>query len=401
MPAPSRPVLIVGGGIGGIATALCLRRHGIAFQLLEQAPAFGEIGAGIQLSANAMRLLGRLGLADAVLAIGVRPKGLEVRGWQDGGRILWTPLADIAERKFGAPYVHAHRAEVLDAMVRALGTADVRFGARVQRFAAQEDRVEAILEGGERIAGAVLIGVDGIHSVVRDQLFGDGRPRYSGNVAWRGTLPAARVAHLRLDVQSSAWWGPQRSVVHYFISGGRTLNWIGIGRAPESGRESWSATGAVADALAEYEGWHPVIREMIAATERLNRMPLYDRDALPSWTEGRVTLLGDAAHAMLPFHAQGAAQSIEDAWVLAGCLAQAGHDPAAALRRYEAIRRPRANWVQAFSRQAEELFHMADAGAVARRDRRLAENQRLYPDGFPDGQIRLYGYDAEEALQAR
>jgi salicylate hydroxylase len=394
------PIVIAGGGIGGIATALCLRRAGLPFVLLEQAAAFGEIGAGIQLSANAMRLLGRLGLAEPVLAIGVRPTGLDVRSWQTGARILWTPLGETAERKFGAPYVHAHRADLLDLMVRALGTDNVRFGTRVRAVEQDDHGVRVLLEGGGSIAGRALIGVDGIHSVIRRQLFGDGRPRYSGNVAWRGTLPASRIAHLGLEPMSSAWWGPQRSIVHYFISAGRTMNWIGIGRAPESGRESWTESGAVADALAEFEGWHPQVREMISATERLNRMPLYDREKLPSWTLGRVTLLGDAAHAMLPFHAQGAAQSIEDAWVLAACLHAQPADPSAALQRYEALRKPRADWVQAFSRQAEELFHMSDPAAVTRRDARLAENQRRYPDGFPEGQVRLYAYDPAEALQA-
>jgi salicylate hydroxylase len=394
------PIIIAGGGIGGIATALCLRSAGLPYVLLEQAAAFGEIGAGIQLSANAMRLLGRLSLAEQVLAIGVRPSGLDVRSWQTGTRILWTPLGETAERKFGAPYVHVHRADLLGLMVRALRTGDVRFGTRVRAVEQDDDGVRVLLEGGGSVAGTALIGVDGIHSVIRRQLFGDGRPRYSGNVAWRGTLPASRIAHFGLEPMSSAWWGPQRSIVHYFISAGRTMNWIGIGRAPESGRESWTETGTVADALAEFAGWHPQVREMIAATERLNRMPLYDREPLPAWTRGRVALLGDAAHAMLPFHAQGAAQSIEDAWVLSACLAARPDDPAAALRRYEAVRKPRADWVQAFSRQAEDLFHMADPAAVARRDARLAENQRRYPDGFPEGQIRLYAYDPDAALQA-
>jgi len=397
---PESPVVIVGGGIGGVSTALCLQRHAIPFLLLEQAPAFGEIGAGIQLSANAMRLLQRLGLGTQILEIGVRPRGLEIRSWHNGERILWTPLGEVADRKFGAPYVHAHRAEVMNVLVRALGTDHVRFATHVLGYEQDRRGVAAILDSGERVQGSVLIGADGIHSAVRNQMFGDGKPRYSGNVAWRGTLPAERIAQLGFEKLSSSWWGPQRSIVHYFISSGRTMNWIGISRAPESGRESWSATGKVADALKEFEGWPASLREMIAATERLNRMAIYDREQLPAWGKGRVALLGDSAHAMLPFHAQGAAQSIEDAWVLAGCLAKGGRNVAAALRSYERIRKPRADWVQAFSRAAEELFHMTDAKAIERRNARLAENQQRYSEGFPEGQIKLYAYDAEEALHA-
>lgn len=399
MAASLRKVLIAGGGIGGVATALCLKRLGVPFLLLEQAAAFGEIGAGIQLSPNVTRLLARLGVGDELARIAVRPEGLEIQSWRSAERILWTPLGAAAEARFGAPYFHAHRADVLDLLVRALGRDQVVFGVRVESFAEDADGVTVTVEGGATHRGDVLIGADGVHSVVRHQLFGDGAARYAGNVAWRGTMPAEAVAHLGVARVSNNWWGPDRSVVRYFISAGRTLNWIGISRSATPTRESWSALGTVEDALAEYAGWNPAILAMIAATTRLYRMALYDRAPLERWTDGRVALTGDAAHAMLPYHAQGAAQSIEDAWVLAGCLADQPGRPAVALARYEAIRRPRANWLQAYSGEAEALFNMADPDAVARRDARLRENMRRYPDGFPEGQIRIYGYDAEDALR--
>jgi salicylate hydroxylase len=218
-------------------------------------------------------------------------------------------------------------------------------------------------------------------------------------VAWRGLVPAERVTALGIPVVSGGWWGPERSVVHYFVSSGRLLNWIGIGRSSGDSRESWSAQGAVDEALAEFAGWHPRITEMIRATSHLLKMALYDRDPLPAWQQGRVALLGDAAHPMLPYHAQGAAQSIEDAYVLAGCLAAGRADPVAALARYVDLRKPRAEWVQKFSRDAEELFHMTDARAIARRDSQLRDNQARYPRGFPPGQEKLYGYDADAALR--
>ena len=393
-----KPVLIVGGGLGGIATALCLRGRGVPFELFEQAEAFREVGAGIQLSANVMRILMKLGLGESLAAIGVMPRGLEVRSWQSGERILWTPLGHEAERHFGAPYYHAHRAQILAVLVGALGSANVHFGSKVARVAHDERGASVTLEDGTTHSGEIVVGADGIHSLVRDQFFGKSTPRFSGNVAWRGTMPAENVADLKLEFLSSNWWGPDRSLVHYFISGGRTHNWIGVGRSQAPSRESWSATGNVEEALGEYAGWHPQVLGVIRATTKLFRMALYDREPLASWHEGRVVLLGDAAHAMLPYHAQGAAQSIEDAYVLAACIAETPSAPVEAIERYERLRKERAEWVQRFSRQAEELFNMSDPAKVARRDSRLRENQRNYASGFPEGQQRIYGYDADAAL---
>jgi salicylate hydroxylase len=395
-----KPILIAGGGIGGIATALCLRARGVPFELFEQAEAFREVGAGIQLSANVMRILVKLGLGAELAKIGVRPKALEVRSWQSGERILWTPLGDAAEQHFGAPYLHAHRAEVLDVLVRALGSENIHLGCKVMKASQDAGGASLALEDGSVHDGEAVVGADGIHSLLREQLFGKGAPRFSGNVAWRGTMPAEAVAGLKLEHQSSNWWGPERSIVHYYISAGRTHNWIGVGRSAAPSRESWSATGSVDEALAEYAGWHPQVLGVIRATTKLFRMALYDREPLATWHAGRVVLLGDAAHAMLPYHAQGAAQSIEDAYVLAGCLADAPGAPVAAIERYERIRKPRGEWVQRFSREAEELFNMSDPAKVSRRDARLRENQRKYPSGFPEGQQKIYGYDADAALAA-
>jgi len=393
-----KPVLIVGGGLGGIATALSLRARGVPFELFEQAEAFREVGAGIQLSANVMRILMKLGLGEPLAAIGVMPRGLEVRSWQSGERILWTPLGYEAERHFGAPYYHAHRAEILEVLVRALGSANVHFASKVARVGHDERGATVTLEDGTTHRGEIVVGADGIHSLVRDQLFGKSTPRFSGTVAWRGTMPAQAVAGLNLEFLSSNWWGPDRSLVHYFISGGRTHNWIGVGRSQAPSRESWSATGNAEEALAEYAGWHPQVLGVIRATTKLFRMALYDREPLASWHEGRVVLLGDSAHAMLPYHAQGAAQSIEDAYVLAACIAETPSAPVEAIERYERLRKERAEWVQRFSRQAEELFNMSDPAKVARRDSRLRENQRNYASGYPEGQQRIYGYDADAAL---
>ena len=392
-------ILIAGGGIGGITAALALRRRGIEAILFEQADAFRQVGAGIQVSANAVRVLRGLDLADALGRVAVYPEARDYRAWDTGERLFWTPLGARAEARFGAPYYHVHRADLLNVLLSGLGDAHCHLNARVTRFEQDADGVAVTLADGRAFAGDVLIGADGIHSTVRAQLFGAEHPRYTGNVAWRGLLPAECVAHLGLERVTGVWIGPNRSIVQYYVASGRTFNWIGISRSAEPGRESWLAEGKIEDALADYAGWHSTIRAVIGATPRVLCQALYDREPLPDWRIGRVALLGDAAHPMLPFYAQGAAQSIEDAAVIAGCLAQAQRDPPAALARYVRLRQPRTAWMQGLSRREEELYQMTDAAAIATRNARMSKNRVPESATFPPEQERLYGYDAEAVLR--
>ncbi len=394
-------ILIAGGGIGGITALLSLRQRGIAAELFEQAAAFSQVGAGLQVSGNATRILRTLGLGDALARVAYYPEGRDYRAWDNGDRLYYTPLGQRAEAHFGAPYYTAHRADLLDVLLGGLGEGrDVRLGARIERFDQDSDGVTITLADGSTATGDVLIGADGIHSTVRGQIFGKELPRYTGNVAWRGLVPAERVAHLDVAKVTGVWMGPNRSIVQYYIAAGRTFNWIGISRSEQPARESWLAEGRIEDALSEYSGWHDTIRTIIAATPKVLRQALYDREPLPDWRDGRVVLLGDAAHPMMPFYAQGAAQSIEDAYVLAGCLAAAPGDPVAALQRYVTLRQPRTAWMQGLSRREEELYQMTDAAAIAERNARMRANRLPETAGFPPEQERLYSYDAEAVLRA-
>jgi salicylate hydroxylase len=399
MTRRSLKVLIAGGGIGGITATMALRRRGIEAVLFEQADAFRQVGAGIQVSANAVRVLRGLDLADALARVAVYPEARDYRAWDTGERLFWTPLGARAEARFGAPYYHVHRADLLDVLLSGLGDAHCHLNARVARFEQDANGVAVTLADGRAFAGDVLIGADGIHSTVRAQLFGAEHPRYTGNVAWRGLVPAEHVAHLGLERVTGVWIGPNRSIVQYYVASARTFNWIGISRSAEPGRESWLAEGKIEDALADYAGWHATIRAVIGATPRVLRQALYDREPLPDWRVGRVALLGDAAHPMLPFYAQGAAQSIEDAAIIAGCLAQAPQDPPAALARYVRLRQPRTAWMQALSRREEELYQMTDAAAIAVRNARMSKNRMPESATFPPEQERLYSYDAEAVLR--
>ena len=397
--ASKNAVLIAGGGIGGITALLALRQRGIAAELFEQAAAFGQVGAGLQVSGNATRVLRTLGLGDALARVAYYPEGRDYRAWDSGDRLYYTPLGKRAEAQFGAPYYTAHRADLLDVLLGGLGTESFHLGSRIERFDQDDDSVTITMADGSTATGDILIGADGVHSTVRGQMFGKELPRYTGNVAWRGLVPAERVAHLDVAKVAGVWMGPNRSIVQYYIAGGKTFNWIGISRSEQPARESWLAEGRIEDALAEYAGWHDTIRTIIAATPRVLRQALYDREPLPDWRIGRVVLLGDAAHPMMPFYAQGAAQSIEDAYVLAGCLAATPNAPVAALERYVKLRQPRTAWMQGLSRREEELYQMADGAEIAERNARMRVNRNPESATFPPEQERLYGYDAEAVLR--
>ncbi len=397
--ASKNKILIAGGGVGGITALLALRQRGIAAELFEQAAAFSQVGAGLQISCNATRVLWTLGLGDALARAAYYPEGRDYRAWDNGDRLYYTPLGKRAEAHFGAPYCTAHRADLLDVLLGGLGAEGFHLGSRIVRFDQDHDGVTITLADGSTATGDILIGADGIHSTVRGQMFGNELPRYTGNVAWRGLVPAERVAHLDVAKVAGVWMGPNRSIVQYYIAAGKTFNWIGISRSEQPARESWLAEGHIEHALAEYAGWHDTIRSIIAATPRVLRQALYDRDPLPDWRIGRVVLLGDAAHPMMPFYAQGAAQSIEDAYVLAGCLAATPDEPVAALERYVKLRQPRTAWMQGLSRREEELYQMTDAAAIAERNARMRVNRIPASATFPPEQERLYSYDAEAVLR--
>ena len=392
-------VLIAGGGIGGITAMLALRQRGIDVELFEQTAAFGQVGAGLQVSSNSARILLKLGLGEALKRVATYPEGRDYRGWDTGERLYYTPLGQKAEAHFGAPYYAAHRAELLDVLLSGLGARGCRLGSRVERVDQDQNGVSLTLADGSTAQGDILIGADGIHSTVRAQLFGKELPRYTGNVAWRGLVPAERVAHLDLGSVVGVWMGPNRSIVQYYVSAGKTFNWIGISRSSQPAQESWLAEGRAEDALAEYDGWHSTIRTIIAETPKILRQALYDREPLPDWQVGRVVLMGDAAHPMMPFYAQGGAQSIEDAYVLAGCIAEAQDRPLDALARFVRMRQPRTAWMQGLARREEELYQMNDTAAIRARNDRMRTNRLPETATFPPEQERLYGYDAEIELR--
>ncbi len=388
-------VLIVGAGIGGLAAALALRQAGFDAHVYEQASALREVGAGVAISPNAVKVLHRLGLAEALRAVGVVSHSMDSRDWQTGALLGRVPLAEAAVDRWDAPFYHLHRADLHDALRAALGDPHITLGARCVAVEQRDNSVTARFADGREATGDLLIGADGIHSVVREHVAGPDRPIWSRQISWRGLAPASVGHEVGLEVRHHSFWGPRTQFVCFYVGSGRLVNWVGNTQSDDDWHEeSWSARGDRDEALKLFAGWHPQVRELIAGTEQVFKWALFDRPPLTTWTRGRVTLLGGAAHPMLPYMAQGASQSIEDAFVLGHCLAADRDDPQRAIGEYAARRRERTAAVQNASREASRVVRLTDAAEVQARNARLAESPEAPVERFD----WIWSYDVQRVM---
>ena len=379
--AQVRSIAVVGGGIGGLTTAAALLRAGFDVQVYEQSGALCEVGAGIQLGPNCTRILRDLDLLPAVERVAVRPRMFEFRRWDDGRVLSATPLGAELERAYGAPYLHVHRGDLVERLAAALPADRLEFGRRCVDVRVRGERAEVEFADGSRVDADLVIGADGIHSTVRAAVFGAEAPRFTGHVAYRGLVPADRVAHLPIERNGTVWPGPGSHVVHYYVAAGRLLNVVCLTEEGSWTRESWTDEGDTAQLRATFAGWHPVVTGIIDALDTPLKWALFDRDPLPGWSQGPVTLLGDACHAMLPYSAQGAAQAIEDAAVLTACLtANATRDLGVALAQYEAMRLYRTAKIQAMARRNGQRFHLPDGPEQQARDAAMASSFGISPE---------------------
>ncbi len=386
------PVLIAGAGIGGLAAAACLLQAGIDVEVHEQAAELSEIGAGIQISANAGRVFRHLGLTDALRTAGAEPEVYRFRMFDTGEVLQTIPLGAGYESRHGVPYVTIHRADLhalLAARVRALKPDAIRLGARVTGYAVDQGGCTLHTAAGP-VRGAALIGADGIRSVIRAQMLGDAPADYTGDCVWRAMVPTASLPE---DCRTNAvdiWVGPYRHAVTYPLRGGALTNFVGCVEYAGAPEDSWTTPRPWAEMQADFIGWHPMIGAQIDRADRGQcfRWSLRNRAPVPNWTDGCVTLLGDAAHPTLPYMAQGAAMAIEDALVLARCLQSA---PAPqALPRYQAARLDRTARIVTESSANRVLFHQPDRdrlrAAFAMRDMNAERNAWLFsydPAGIP------------------
>ena len=389
-------VAIVGGGVGGLTAAIALVRKGIDVEVLEQTPEISQVGASLQLGPNALRLLGELGLLPELRRIGVLPDAVEFVRWDDGSLLLRSPLGRAMEEHFGAPQLDFFRRDLHRVLVDALPAGTLQLGRRV--LGVDQDAAGVVLElaGGARLRADIAVAADGIRSPIRQQLAGADEPVFSGTVVYRGVARREDVAELHPEHVNYYWLGPYRHGVSYWISGGDLLAVNCAVQDAEWSRESWTLEAPVEEALRHFEGWHEPLLERMGCCPTMLRGAVFVRRPLERWSYGRVTLLGDAAHAMEPFQAQGAAQAVEDAYVLAHCLADDPRDPAAALARYELARTVRAEGLQASSHTAANVFYLPDGDEQRARDAAYTTSHETQPWG---PRQRIWEHDVRDALR--
>jgi len=392
-------VAIIGGGIGGLAAARALHRRGLEVAVYEAAPELREIGAGVSLGPNAMKVLRALGLEDAVRAIAGRYDRRVSRNWRTGRLISQTSQRQQAQL-YGCPGTTVHRADLLDVLADSLPSGMVTLGSRCTGIEPDGDVAVARFRDGSEVEADVIVGADGIHSVVRTSLFGPDAPQFTGKICYRSVVPVAAVEGTRPSTDHAQWFGPHGAIVLYPMRGDTLINVVCHFDDESYRHESWVTECERSEVLERYAGWHESLLRIFRAGELWYKWALYDRDPIGQWTRNQVTLLGDAAHPMLPYLGQGACQALEDGCLLAAALAAQPAEPAAALALYERARRPRASQVVLSSRARGASNHLVSPLAAWSRDVSIAVRRRLGGDPEGRGTAWIPAYDASspEAL---
>ena len=366
MPKQTLQIAIIGAGIGGLTAAACLRRVGFDVRIYEQARGFTRLGAGIQQAPNAVRVLFALGLQEQLLAQAFQPDSNDSRDYDTGALTNSLPLGETIRTAHGVPYFLMHRGDLHAMLAGLVPTEIIRLNHRLCGLDhASDHTVRLDFTNGATARADVVIGADGVHSVVRAAMLGDESPRFTGRVAYRTVFPTRLLNGLEV-YPCIKWWGPDRHIVSYFVNPRRDeLYFVTSTPEPEFSTESWSSKGDLATLRAAYDTFHPQVRAILAACPDVHKWALVERDPLPRWVEGNVALLGDACHPMTPYMAQGASTSIEDGAVLSRCLDGVDRDGVhRALLRYEATRRPRTSRIQLTSAQNTWLKTAHDADWV-------------------------------------
>ena len=377
--------IIIGAGIGGLSLALALQRLNQQVLVFEKAPEIKEVGAGVMLTPNATRSLDSLGVLKEIEKDATLPKKTIVRHYQTGKEMSTTDLGDDFTKKYGHPYYDVHRVNIHSSLYNSVKRNDmncIKVNHELIDFFQSESFVTAKFNNNLVVEGEFLIGCDGIHSLVRKIIKTSDNPNYTGNLAWRGLMPVESLPEHQRGPEINIWIGPKKHIVEYTVKSGRFKNYVAISNVKDWHEEGWTVRSSVDQALAEFKDWHQDVRNIISATpqDECYKWGLFDRNPLGSWSENRVTILGDAAHPMLPFMAQGAAMSIEDAIVLSRCFVKY-ENPRKIFESYENERIDRTAWCQLQSREAGQLFQ------------KISSREDLDSDRAQRGKI-LYEYDA-------
>jgi salicylate hydroxylase len=393
-----KQIAILGAGIGGLTAALALLKRGLDVGVHEQAPELKEAGAGIQISSNGTRVLYALGLQEALERVQVLPSKRQIRHWSTGETWNWFELGTATQQRFGTPHVMLHRGDLhglLADAVRTLKPDAIRLGKRCAGLCQYADRVEVKFTDGTVAEAVFVIGADGIHSKIRECLFGADRPEFTGCVAWRGLVAMEKLPAHIAQMLGTNWLGPHGHVLHYPVRRGEIMNFISFVERDDWQIESWVTQGTKGELANDYRGWHEDVHAIIRNIEAPYKWAMMVRGPMPRWSEGRVTLLGDACHPTLPFLGQGGVMAIEDGYVLAACLAKHFNDPQRAFARYEEIRRERTAVVV---RKSHENRRSAFSPALADPSQVAVEVAREWQQARVRERMEwLYAYDATAA----
>jgi salicylate hydroxylase len=392
-------VAIVGGGIGGLTAAVALHRRGIEVEVFEQAAQIGEIGAGLALTPNAIKAYRALALEAEVAAIGFEADYQVLRSWNTGSVISRVPRKGAYTREFGAPYLTLHRADLVDVLRQQLPDRVFHLGTRCIEVETSDKFARARFADGNESEADIVIGADGIRSVVRRSLFGPEAPRFTGCVCWRGLVPLDAFPAGVVSRDGTMYMGPRSHVIYYLVRGGELVNFVAHVESDAWTGESWTQECDRAEVMESYAAWHEPLLRLLGSADRYYKWALYDRDPLDRWSKGRTTLVGDAAHAMLPYIGQGACMAIEDGYILAAAIVQMPDDLGGALAHYERLRMPRTRRAVLGARARGEEMHLVSPWAQLKRNVKMALHHRL--GGDKTGIQLGWFYDYDVAAECR